>query len=365
MPRERIESTSFFIGRQGKGVISFGSGQPDLPPPMSVFTVLRNSKTFRYGLIQGDEALRKGLAKHHPGFDPDDFVITNGSSEALDLGLRVLGMRHPGKKVLLTKPYYYSYPHIIRLAGLTPVFTNLTSDGRIDLEDFRRKLSGAVAALINSPSNPTGRVEPPATLQAIERMTKGSGAILFSDEVYRDLIYTGADHYSPRGKHVVTLDSFSKTFAMCGLRVGYLYTKNTELIRDIVEMKVHTSMNTNSLGQSMALAALAAPQKYFSDLRRTWQKRRDVITSGLRDLGFDLWEPEGAFYVLPKVKGDSNKIVNDLFYDHRVIAYDGAWFGAPGRIRLSYALNIPEIKEGLKRIGKYLRGQKSKVKGQK
>ncbi|MFA7255927.1 MAG: aminotransferase class I/II-fold pyridoxal phosphate-dependent enzyme, partial [Candidatus Omnitrophota bacterium] len=151
----KLKSPADFIGRQGKGVISFGSGQPDLPPPPEAFQGIDLTRDLRYGLIQGEVKLREALAREYPGSTAENFVITNGASEALDLIFRGWSK---GEKVLLPRPYYYSYLPIIELAGMVPVFTDLV-DGRIDLDDFKKKIKDCRAVLINSPSNPTGRVE--------------------------------------------------------------------------------------------------------------------------------------------------------------------------------------------------------------
>ena len=123
-------------------------------------------------------------------------------------------------------------------------------------------------------------------------------------------------------------------------------------------MKVHTSMNTSLIGQEMALQAMHAPKSYVRRQVKIWQQRRDLIYGGLIQLGFKLWKPEGAFYVLPRIK-NSGRVVNELYYKHKVIVYDGLWFGAPGHIRLSYALDKNKIAEGLRRIKKYLKGKEN------
>ena len=350
--KERL-SPSSFIGVQGDNIISFGSGQPDLPPPPEAFEVLPHYRDFRYGLIQGMLELRQALAGQYPHSTPESFVITNGASEALDLALRVIALGDgPGdKKVLMTRPYYYSYPEMARYAGLEPVFTN-TFEGRIDLDDFRTKVRDCRAVIINSPSNPTGRVEAVATLREIEKITSDLGIYVLSDEVYKDLIYV-RKNYLIKGPRVVTINSFSKTYAMCGSRVGYLWSLDSELIASVIAMKTHTSMNTNILGQQMALAATHTPSTFIEEQLEVWRARRDLIYRGLLDLGLDTWKPEGAFYVMPRVD-DPPDFVWDLFHDHRVITYLGEWFGSPGRIRLSYALDLEKIEEGLGRIGEYL-----------
>jgi aspartate aminotransferase len=340
----------------GNGIISFGSGQPDLAPPKEIFKNLGRSRLFKYGLIKGDIGLREALSKQYPGAEAEDFVITNGASEALDLVFRSIYRMHGKVKVLLCRPYYYSYPPIVEFAGLEPVYTDL-KEGKIDIKDFEKKIKTVKAVLVNSPSNPTGRVEELATLRMIEKITAKLGVYVISDEVYKDLIYE-RENYLLKGGHVITINSFSKTYSMCGLRVGYLYAKDQRIIECVVALKVHTSMNTNVLGQEMALRATKAPRSFVARQTAIWKQRRDYIYNGMLAMGFDLWKPEGAFYVLPKIK-NSGRVVEDLYYDHNVIVYDGAWFGAPGRIRLSYALELPKIKEGLLRISKYIKGKKS------
>jgi aspartate aminotransferase len=340
----KLKSPADFIGRQGPGVISFGSGQPDLPPPKEAFEGIDLKRDLRYGLIQGELKLREALAREYPGSTADNFVITNGASEALDLIFRSWGK---GAKVLLPRPYYYSYPPIVEMANMVPVYTDLVK-GRIDIDDFRKKVQGCKAVLINSPSNPTGRVEDIETLKEIEKITQKLGVYVVSDEVYKDLIYE-RENYHIKGNHVITVNSFSKTYCMCGVRVGYLWSADKKIVEDVCEMKTHTSMNTNLVGQDMALTAMKAPKEYIQKQLVTWRERRDFIYKGLMDLGFDLWKPEGAFYVLPKCK-NAREFLSVLYQEYKVITYLGEWFGAPDRIRLSYALDVKQIEEGLGRI---------------
>ena len=340
----KLKSPAEFIGKQGAGVISFGSGQPDLPPPQEVFDSVKIRKDLRYGLIQGELTLREALAREYPGSTAENFVITNGASEALDLIFRSWGK---GQKVLLPRPYYYSYLPIVEMAGMVPVFTDLVK-GRIDFADFNKKIKDCKAVLINSPSNPTGRVEEIETLKEIEKVTAKLGVYVVSDEVYKDLIYE-RENYHINGNHVITVNSFSKTYCMCGVRVGYLWSADKKIVDGVCEMKTHTSMNTNLVGQDMALAAMQVSKDYARKQLEVWRERRDFIYKGLTELGFDLWKPEGAFYVLPKCK-NPREFVSTLYQDFKVITYLGEWFGAPDRIRLSYALDIKQIEEGLSRI---------------
>ncbi len=347
---KKIVSASFFIGKTSAGLISFGSGQPDLPPPKQIFRAQQRFKNFRYGLIQGEENLRGALAKEYPYAKADDFVITNGASEALDILLRAIA--RPGGKILLPKPYYYSYPHNVRLAGMVPEYYRL-ENGKIDLNDLEKKIRGCVAVLINSPANPTGSVQDILVLKAIKVLAERFDVCIISDEIYKDIIY-GRKNYLIQGKNVCTVNSFSKTFAMCGLRVGYLYTKNREIVEKVVEIKTHTSMNTNTLAQEMAYEALQAPKSLIVKQAAIWKARRDYIYESMTDLGLDVGRPEGAFYIFPKFK-DPTRVMHDLFYKYKLVTYDGVWFGDPTRLRFSYALDIKKIQEGMARLEKFLK----------
>ena len=188
-------------------------------------------------------------------------------------------------------------------------------------------------------------------------MTQKLGVYVVSDEVYKDLIY-GRENYHIKGDHVIAVNSFSKTYCMCGVRVGYLWSADKKVVDDVCEMKTHTSMNTNLVGQDMAMSAMKAPKDFINKQLKVWHERRDFIYKGLLELGFDLWKPEGAFYVLPKCK-NAREFLTVLYQDYQVITYLGEWFGAPDRIRLSYALDVEQIKEGLSRIKQAM--QKVKV----
>jgi aspartate/methionine/tyrosine aminotransferase len=136
---------------------------------------------------------------------------------------------------------------------------------------------------------------------------------------------------------------------MCGVRVGYLWSSDQKIVDKVIAIKTHTSMNTNLVGQDMALCAMDAPAVYIKDQQRIWRERRDLIFKGFTDLGFELWKPEGAFYIFPKCE-NAREFISTLYEDYGVIAYLGEWFGSPDNIRLSYALDKSHIEEGLNRI---------------
>ncbi len=346
-------SPSMFIGVMGGNIISFGSGQPDLPPPKEAFDALSGYRGFKYDLVQGSIRLREALSKKNKGFAPEDFVIGNGASESMDLLLRTLFYRCGRKgNVLLTRPYYYSYPHVVKFSGFGTVYTDLVG-GRIDFEDFEEKVRKCKVAVINSPSNPTGMIEPRKTLKKIEKLTRDLGVYVISDDVYDEMVYA-EDAYFMKGPNIITLNSFSKTYSMCGFRVGYSQTIDSELNKSMVEMKSHTSMNTSIIAQEMALAALNSPRKYITDCMKVWRGRRDAIYRRLTDMGLELKVPEGAFYVLPAIK-HAKEFVWNMYEKHDLITYLGDWFGAPDHVRFSYPLDVEKIEEGMDRVEKFLK----------
>jgi len=349
MEKEKLTPATF-IGVEGEDIISFGSGQPDLPPPKQAFSCLKDYEKFKYGLVAGQEKLREALVKENPGFKKENFIITNGASEGLDLILRTACK--PGDKVLIHRPYYYSYKPLIEKNHLVPIIVE-TNKGKIVVGDLEKKIEGAKLVLINSPSNPSGVVQDINTLREIEEITKQRDIILASDEVYKDLIYE-RENYSLSGPHVVTINSFSKTFSMCGLRVGYVFSNDLAIIEKIKELKTHSSMNTGILAQEIAYNALQTPSSHLDSQREIWKRRRDLIYNELRKMKLDVWKPEGAFYVFPKIPCP-DKFVRDMFKKHKVITYPGEWFGDPERVRFSYALSENKIIEGLGRVKKYLR----------
>lgn len=344
-----INSPSFFIGKADGDIISFGSGQPDMIPPKEIFKILPGYSKFKYGPVRGQENLCRALTKIHKDFSQDDFIITNGASEAIDLVLRAISEKD--SVVLLPKPYYYSYPYNVEFAGMKVDYYNL-NNGKIDLEKFTKKAKTARAVLINSPSNPTGTVQETEVLRQIEKLSEKFGFYIISDEVYSELIYD-QEFYSMKGEKTININSFSKTYAMCGYRVGYAYAREPGFIDKMVEMKTHTSMNTNIIAQDMAEEALKTNSEEIKATVNIWKERRDIIFDGLKELSLELWKPEGAFYVFPKMK-NPNKVVNDLYYKYNVITYDGTWFGDNERVRFSYALDAKKIKEGLRRLKEYL-----------
>lgn len=348
----RVITPGMFIGTEEPNLISFGSGQPDIAPPFKIGNIFQNFNKFKYGKVSGEDELKTRLRTYiknnfHHSIEKNCIAITNGASEALDLTIRNLSLKIGRKKVLLTRPYYYSYPKLVKINRMAPVYT----DSDIDLEDIKTKSKTCSAMIINSPQNPTGNVLKKTILRAIQQITEDNDCTLISDEVYHSLAYN-TRHYSPQGENVITINSFSKTYSLCGHRIGYIYSTDADFMKEICEIKSHCSMNTSISSQKLALACLTVPEKHIIKNREIFRKRRNHIYRHLKKLNFEVEKPHGAFYIFPKVVGSMN-MAKTLFFNHKVIVYPGDWFGSPGHIRMSFALSIEKINKGIERIENY------------
>ena len=348
--QKTIDSPSAFLGKHGEGVISFGAGNPDLSPPEEAMRVLPEKGDFLYGEIAGDLSLREKLAKRRVGANANEFVITNGSSEAIDLIFRVL--RKDVDSILMPRPFYYSYVSLAEISGYKIDYYEL-KEGKVVLEDFKKKLMPNMIVMTNSPSNPLGSIQSKSVLLEIEAMCREKNSWLLTDEVYVQLDEISEDIDYTYEK-VIRTDSLSKVFSLCGIRVGYFYSKNKQLIKDVTEIKTHSSMNTSLLSQRIAKVCLSLGPEYIKKNVLIWKERRDYLYSELKALGLEVIKPEGAFYIFVKFEG-AKEAVAELFYEYKIIVYDGAWFGTPDHLRFSYSMNIDRMKEGISRLSQYLK----------
>jgi len=364
---DRKELTAaMFIGVGGDGMISFGSGQPDLPPPREVYQILPDYTGFKYGLVQGQENLREALARQYPRSTAESFVITNGASEALDLALRSIAWIRQKKgdhrpKCLLCRPYYYSYLPLVRYAGFEPVFTDLV-DGRIVPEDFQAKVRDCRVVLINSPSNPTGMVFDRKELEKIAALCVEHDMVIVSDDIYRKLVFDGSEFFSVAtispevAKRTFIIDGPSKTYAMTGWRIGYCIG-DAEVIKAMSRLQSQSTSNPTSFAQKGAVASLTGDQAMVEERRKIFQRRRDLIVSKLREVpGFSIIPPEGSFYAFPSIEGwvekfgGSSALTSYLLENALVAVVPGEEFGAPDHLRLSFATSEENITAGIDRI---------------
>ena len=366
----------FDIVSEMRDVISLGVGEPDFTTPWrcsdAAIYSLRQGRT-HYTSNRGLKDLCRLACEYEARFgaryDPaGEVLVTVGASEGIDLALRAL--LEPGDEVLVPDPSYVSYMPCVTFAGgvCVPVPTKADNGFVITPEMIAPLITPRTKALILPyPNNPTGGVMTRADMEPLARMLKSTDIAVIADEIYAELNYTGERHLSFASmdgmkERTVTLNGFSKAFAMTGWRMGYACAPKP--ILDVM-LRVHqyTIMCAPTQGQYAALEALKSGfETDFADVKRMvtqYDRRRRVIVDGLRRAGLPTHEPLGAFYAFPCVKQtglSSNEFCLRLLEEQRVACVPGDAFGAGGEgyVRCSYASSMENIQEAVRRIGIFM-----------
>ncbi|MBW2276344.1 MAG: pyridoxal phosphate-dependent aminotransferase [Deltaproteobacteria bacterium] len=360
---------------KGIDVISLSAGEPDFATPAHIVAAAKQALDdgmTRYTPVAGIPALRQAVAKESAeargvACDPSRVVVTVGAKHALFNFFQAV--LDPGDVVVVPAPYWVSYPDQVLLAGGQPVFVQTRAEDGFALrpEDLEKVIGPKTkAVVINTPSNPTGGVYTREQTEAITRFALDRGLWVLSDEIYRDLVYEGAEHVSPLtaaggegAERVFVVDGVSKTYAMTGWRIGW-GIGDPELIGAMSKIQGQSTSNPTSLAQAGALAAVEQPSDFLEEWCAQYRRRRDVIVQGLEAIpGVTCTVPQGAFYVLPDVshyverlgRGASDiELATLLLEKANVATVPGSAFGAPGFIRLSYATSLEMIEKGLERL---------------
>jgi len=358
--------------RAKPGDISFGLGEPDLPTPdvirreaRRVIQEEQNGYTLQAGLPQ----LRELVVKDYPhlNLSTDQVIITAGSQEAMYLALMTLV--EAGDEVLIPNPGFVAYPTITRMAGGCSTYYQLpaSSDFSFDLDEFQRRLSSKTKVVVcTSPSNPTGRTfsqdELSGMAQAVEE--SGSDAFIISDEIYRDLYYTGdrpasISEFYPR---TVVISGLSKSMSMTGWRLGWILG-DPGVIAAAHLLHGYVTTCASTVSQKAALAAWSqeageARQQH----RSTFQKRRDHLVGLIRnECGLRCVTPEGAFYTMVDIgRYGSSMEVAEAMLEAGVVTVPGNAFGSEGEgfLRVSFCADLPVLTEGVKRMNSALKNLK-------
>ena len=363
----------FDIVRQMPDAISLGVGEPDFVTPWAIrdaaIQSIEEGRT-QYTSNWGLESLREKIAAYlrmrcHVTYSPkDEVLVTVGASEGIDLALRALVC--PGDEVLIPEPSYVSYAPCVTFAGGTavPVITRAEDEFALTPDALRAALTPRTKALILPyPNNPTGGVMTRAQLQELARVLDNTGVIVISDEIYSELVYGGHEHTafaSIEGmrERTITLNGFSKAFAMTGWRVGYACAPR-ELLSPMFKIHQFTMLCASIQGQVAADRALGrAFETGFEDVRtmvRSYDRRRRLMVTALNDMGLTCFEPRGAFYVFPSIASTgltSEEFCTRLLEEKQVACVPGTAFGASGEghVRCSYATSIEKLNEALGRI---------------
>ena len=354
--------------RARPGSINLGLGEPDLPTPdvvrreaARVVVEEQNGYTTHAGL----PALRERVTSDysHLNLTPEQVVITAGSQEALYLLL--LTLVDEGDEVLIPDPGFVAYPTIVKMAGGVPKFYRMPAscDFAFDAGEFRSALSPKTKVVVCiSPSNPTGRVLSREELALMAGALEGSGAYVVSDEIYRELYFTGERPSSIsefRSDRVLVIGGLSKSMSMTGWRLGWL-CGDAAVVRSALVLHGYTTTCASTVSQKAGLAAWTAEAaEARKTFRRTFRERRDHLLGLLSsELSLRAVEPEGAFYAMVDVRahGDSMSVAERLL-EHGVITVPGAAFGAEGEgyLRVSFCADLGVLAEGVKRMKEALK----------
>ena len=359
------------LERKGEKLIHFELGEPDFDTPDHIKEAAKRALdeglthyTPNAGLLELREAIAEKLKKDNKiEADPaTQICVTVGSQEAAYLA--IMCTIEPGDEVLVPEPGYYTYRNCIEMAGGVPISLPLKSENafRLDARDVEKKLSSKTKMLVlNSPCNPTGSTVTRSDLEALDELAAMKDFLVLSDEIYEKIIYDGEEHHSmaavSRDKdRVLTINGFSKAYAMTGWRIGYLVGSKA-IVSAAVKVQQSALASATSFAQKGAVEALRGPQEPVAKMVKEFEKRRNVIIDGLNKVkGFSVAKPKGAFYAFVDVKKlgkPSTDLAEYLLNDGKVVTTAGAAFGESGEgyLRISYAASIDNINKGLRRIG--------------
>ena len=369
----------FDIVRQMPEAISLGVGEPDFVTPWRIrdaaIQSIEEGRT-QYTSNWGLESLREKIAaylrmRYHVTYSAkDEVLVTVGASEGIDLSLRALIC--PGDEVLIPEPSYVSYAPSVTFCGGAPVavVTRAEDEFALTPEALRTAITPRTKALILPyPNNPTGGVMTRAQLQEIARVLEDTNVVVISDEIYSELVYSGHEHTSFASiegmrERTITLNGFSKAFAMTGWRVGYACAPR-ELLAPMFKIHQYTMLCASIQGQIAADCALGRGfETGFEDVKtmvRSYDRRRRLMVERLNAMGLDCFEPKGAFYVFPSIKKTgmtSEAFCTRLLEEKQVACVPGTAFGdsGEGHIRCSYATSIEKLGEALNRIEAFVKG---------
>ena len=360
------------LASEHKDIISLSIGEPDFKTPAPILAAAKNSlvRGTHYSPAAGRTDLRKAIAQKLKNenkipADWENVIVTAGSQEGLMAAL--LATVDPTEEVILASPGYLGYVPAIELADGVPIFVRLREqDGwQINPDEIKSKITKKTEAIIiNSPANPTGTVFKKKILEEIADIAVQNDLYIFSDEAYEKIIYGKAKHISPgslngMSKYVVTFNTFSKTYAMCGFRLGYLHGPK-EFIKAVSKVHHYMEICAPHTSQLAGLAALKLNKKYVSEMVREYDRRRKLIVRRLNEIGLRTVNPEGTFYALSDISQFSSSSVafaKNLIAKARVACMPGTEFGpfGEGLARFSYANDYKLIEKAMDRVEKVLK----------
>jgi aspartate/methionine/tyrosine aminotransferase len=350
-------------------IIGLHAGEPDFPTPRDIVEAGSRALDDGYthythgaGILQLREAISRKLLEEN-GIEANpktEITVTVGGFAAIFASIQAT--INPGDEVIVLQPSWPSYAGFVRLADGVPVPVSLQGP---DFEPSRADVKGHITnrtrmILVNSPNNPTGAVYSQSCLLELAKLAREHGLLILADEVYEKIIFNGNKHFSVASRSdfkdsTITVNSFSKTYAMTGWRIGYVVA-NEAITNGIRKMHGYMASCAPASAQKAALEALSGPQDCVSEMIEEYRRRRDLIVNGLNGIdGFQCAPPKGTFYAFPSVSRlglPSTRIAEELLEQAKLAGIPGSAFGEAGEgyLRLSFATSQRNIQEAIARI---------------
>lgn len=364
---------------EGVSVIGFGAGEPDFNTPNYIVEAAKaalDAGFTKYTPSSGMPKLRQAICDklkkdNNLDYSPSQIIVSSGAKHSIYNA--VLTLIEEGDEVIIPSPYWLTYPEVVKMCGGECVFVKGDENNsyKVSAKALRAAVTPRTKMLIlNSPSNPTGAVYTKAELEEIAKLAVEKDFYVLSDEIYEKLTY-GEPHFSIAAlgddikSKTIVINGMSKTYSMTGWRVGYLAAPK-EIADAIDGIQSHATSNACSISQAAALAAIGGGEDFIAKMQSTFDERRRYAVDKIRRIkGLSCIEPKGAFYVMANIgsflgKSYKGKIIDgsisfcEYLLEKGVAAVPGEAFGADDCIRLSYAISLEDIKEGLKRIEEFV-----------
>ena len=368
-----IDSKAKAMKAEGIDVCGFGAGEPDFDTPdhikAAAIAALEAGFT-KYTPSAGLPELRQAIAEkleadNQISYRPSQVVVSSGAKHSCYNA--ILATCQPGDEVLIPSPYWVSYPDMVRLAGAEPVIVQTTERNgwKMRASDFENAMTPRTKMVIlNTPGNPTGSVYTREELEGIVEVAAEEDIYILSDEIYEKLVYDDNKHVSVASLSpeayglTITVNGFSKAYAMTGWRLGYMAAPEA-VAKAVDNIQSHSTSNPCSFAQKGAVAALKGDQQGLADMRDEFSMRRDYMFDRITKIpNITAVKPQGAFYILVNISQlglSSQNFADRLLSKANVAVVPGAAFGDDRTVRLSYATSIDIIKKGLDRFQDFCR----------
>jgi len=366
-----IDSKAKALRAEGIEIFSFGAGEPDFDTPEHIKAAAieaLNAGFTKYTPSSGMPELRTAISEKFKrdnslDYKPSEIIVSNGAKQSCFNA--IMAVCGEGDEVIIPAPYWLSYPDMVRLAGAEPIIVQTTeeNDWKMTPQQFEEAMSPRTKmVIINSPGNPTGSVYSKEELRAIVEVAADEEITILSDEIYESLTYDGAQHVSiasltPEARDLtITVNGFSKAYAMTGWRLGYLGAPE-KIAKAIDSMQSHSTSGPCSFAQKGGLAALTGSQQCVADMREEFNLRREYMFERLSAMNkVTAVKPKGAFYMLANISMlgmNSTNFADRLLSKSNVAVVPGIAFGDDRVVRLSYATGLDVIKPGLDRFEEF------------